>query len=158
MSEQLGPTGDFDLGAPINAQDRGGLNVAVAIAGDYILMMFGTRLDWLAGGPEHMVQVAFRLGQLAIQLSGGNLSMTQLDFATYGDVDLDESKRLPGGVEVTLNREKGVIETKLPANVELLAFDAQGAFAYALRLMMCVKALRPDLVPFLPDLPDSKKW
>jgi hypothetical protein len=152
--EQIGPTGDYRLGAPLNEKDRGGLNVAVGIVDKYILMEFGTQLDWLAGGPEHMLPVGIRLGQLAIKLSNGNINFDQLGLAAYGDVDA--SNPLPGGIEVTLNREKELIETKLPSGVEMLAFDAQGAFAYGLRLLMCVKVLRPDLVPFLPDLPEPK--
>jgi hypothetical protein len=156
--EQIGPTGNYDLGAKLNENDRGGLNVAVTIVEGHILMVFGTQLDWLAGGPEHMLAVGMRLGQLALKLSNGAINFDQLNLAAFDSVDGDN--QLPGGIEVTLNREKGLIETKLPANVEALAFTAQGAFAYGLRLMMCVKVLRPDLVPFLPDLPESelKKW
>lgn len=155
---KAGPTGDYSLGAPIHQHDRGGLNVSVGIVNGYIMMDFGTTLDWLASPPEYTVPMAKKLGQLAIVASlaaGKPINFHDLDFAMYADVDHDESRRLAGGLEVTINREKGVIETKLPCNVGMVAFDPQGAFAYALRLMICVKALRPDLATELPDLP---KW
>lgn len=147
----IGPTGEYH-GAKINASDQGGINIGLAIKNGEIVMLFGTSLDWLAGGPEHMLPVGIRLGQLALKLSNGQIDFNKLSLGVYNAAQ----EPLPQNIEVKINREKNLIETRLPVSVEGLVFDAQGAFAYGLRLLVCVKALRPNMVPFLKEVPEEE--
>lgn len=137
----IGPTGSYPFGKPLQENDGGALIGGLRIEGNYIVLHFGTITDWICTTPEHAVATAFAMGQQAMVLSGGNLSM---EMSGLGAVTNSEDGLDREAVKVFVNGN-GLIETRLKEPVGAMAFDAQGAFNYSVKMLMCVHSIRPDL-------------
>lgn len=148
MFPNIGPTGQFPRGK-LHEDDQGSLRASVGVVDGFIVINFGTTLNWLALTPEGALQQCMALGRLAV--THGDVDLDKLDLVLFADTETDQ--RMTGGIDIQI--KNGMIEITFPLNVEQVAFDPQGAFAFAMRLMICVQKLRPDLATFLPPLPED---
>jgi hypothetical protein len=63
----LGPTGDHPLG-DISPSDQGGLNVAVGIVGDKVMVNLGTTVKWFAVTKEQAISFGQAIINMANQI------------------------------------------------------------------------------------------
>lgn len=115
----IGPDDNFFRGKPLVPQDRGGLFAAFSVSKTRRLgvMDFGTVLDWVAATPHQARKVAGAI-RAGILKNFGNLPY---DITT-----------LP--IIVTGNKEKQIIEVKLPQRLAVLAANPEMWLALAERL------------------------
>jgi hypothetical protein len=106
----IGPDGTFPLGSPINELDRGGLYAGFTVNKPMRLglMQFGATVNWLAGSSDEMQQLATAMRSKCIK--------------AFGNLPYDKST-LP--IRVTANRDKGLIELRLPQSAETLAANPE---------------------------------
>lgn len=106
----IGPDGKFIYDVPINQIDRGGLYAGFTVNKRLRrgIMQFGTVVTWLAGSPADMQQLAKVIRQDCIK--------------AFGRLPYNKSQ-LP--IRVTANKEKGVIELRLPQPAEVLVANPE---------------------------------
>jgi hypothetical protein len=107
---ELGPTGTLPLGAPINAIDRGGCNVGFRIEPGFRLatLKFGTMLRWLAILAPEAKDMATQVRSIIINAFG---------IMPYDKLGLP--------LKVTYNRDKGIIEIRLPTAASQLTANPE---------------------------------
>ena len=57
---RLGPTHDFPRGK-LNAQDEGGLTIAIGNEGGNVVIRFGKKIAWVGFPPEEAIQFALSI-------------------------------------------------------------------------------------------------
>lgn len=137
----IGPTRSYPFGQPLQENDGGALIGGVRIENQYIVFNFGTITNWICTTPEHAMHQSVVIGKLAMELSGGNLSMEKSGLGSFTNSEDGPDRE---AIKIFVNAN-GLIETRLKESVGAMAFDAQGAFNYAVKLAICVHSIRPDL-------------